>query len=135
MRNGLRTADLDQPTTYHTGGDYNKYRDETWNEFLSAQTGWGQSTDQLGNLKASTGKVTYAAEMRYYLDTGFTAEQVGAETQVAFDQGVDAMLYGDMRRVHYGMHENLYKDTPVANHIRDTFNSPGEDAFFGVVGL
>ncbi len=135
MKAGLRTADLGQPTTYHTGGDYNRYRDESWNEFLSPQTGWGQNTDQLGALKA-TGKVVYAAEMRYYLDTGFTAEQVGAETQVAFDQGVDGMLYGDVRRVHYGMTDNLYKadDVPAVNHIRDTFDSPGEDAFFGVVG-
>lgn len=136
MRNGLRTGDLGQPTTYHTGGDYNKYRDEPWNDFLSAQTGWGNNTAQLGNLKAATGKVTYAAEMRYYLDTGFTAEQVRAETQVALDQGVDAMLYGDVRRAHIGMRDNLYKknDVPAINHIRDTFNSPGEDAFFSVVG-
>ncbi len=136
MRNGLRTGDLGQPTTYHTGGNYNKYRDESWNDFLSAQTGWGQNTAQLGNLKAATGKVTYAAEMRYYLDTGFTAEQVRSETQVALDQGVDAMLYGDVRRAHIGMRDNLYKknDVPAINHIRDTFNSPGEDAFFSVVG-
>ena len=147
MRNGLKTADSGQPTTYHTGGDYNKYRDESWNEFLSPQTGWGQNTAQLGNLKASTGKYTYAAEMRYYLDTGFTAYgtpaetgqpmgSIAYETALAYAQGVDAMVYGDVRRAHIGMWDNLYKknDVPYISHIRDTFNSAGEDAFFGVVG-
>jgi hypothetical protein len=136
MRNGLRTADNGQPTTYHTGGDYNRFKNESWNEFLSPQTGWGDITPTraLASLKAETGKVTYAAEMRYYLDGGWTAAEVGTETQIAFDDGVDSMVYGDIRRAFVMMDTMFYAYPGSGGHIRDTFNSPGEDAFFGVVG-
>ena len=138
MRNGLRTGDNDQPTTYHTGGDYNRFKNESWNEFLSPQTGWGGQTfnGALGDLVSefSGSKEVCASEMRYYLDVGYTASEVAAETQRALDDGVHSMVYGDMRRVFPGMHNTLYYSMPVVSHIRDTFDSPGEDAFFGVVG-
>ncbi len=159
LEQGIRAGGANQPVAFHTGAgvaNYDQLLDRDYVDAGAVQTGHCQDAssmqDKLRPVIAATSKPVILAESRYYQlgprwpgclhspDNPVSADDIRSDAEAALASGVAGILFGDAQRYQWcrdrddgQIFDLVNPDYGCSEGISSTFDSPGEEAFLGVV--